>query len=435
MEILLIILTFSVIALFIISFVGQSTISKKEKELLIRDKKIAAKIAELTKANERINDLEIIKTKYQPIIDLEAEVNNLKSEKSIIEENIEKIKDYYSSYELKVDLEEMSYYQPKFNFDNYLEYSDALVIIREAQKELVRTKEIFTVQPISSNKDIANLAVSAFNSDANTIVNSITYNNFEKSKQRLEVSFNKINNLLTNYGLEMSTKYYDLKIQEMGLVYDLKEQERRIKEEQQELNEQMKEEERARVEAEKAREKAIKEQERYEKALEEARLEVEQKSGAERDKFEKQILQLEEKLNEALEERERATAMAQITKKGHVYIISNIGSFGENVYKIGMTRRREPLDRVKELGDASVPFPFDIHAMIYTENAPILENDLHIEFNKNRLNKINLRKEFFNVTIDEIEHKCIELGYKIKLTKLAEAIEYRQTKDLEMSKL
>ena len=434
MDILLIIFAILTFALLIITTVKQSTIKKYEKELLILNNEKTAKNDELKIAYEKINELEKIKMKYQPIIDIEAEANRLNLDRAIVAENLEKIKDYYSDYELKVDLEEMSYYQPKYNFENYLEYSDALIVIREAQKELIRSKEIFITQPNSSNKDIGNLAVSSFNGDANTIVNSITYNNFEKSKQRLEISFNKINNLLTNYRLEMSPKYYDLKVQEMGLVYDLKEQERKIKEEQQELKEQMKEEEKARVEAEKARERAIKEQERYEKALEEARLEIEQKTGAERDKYENQILHLEEKLKEALEERERATAMAQITKKGHVYIISNIGSFGENVYKIGMTRRKEPIDRVKELGDASVPFPFDIHAMIYTEDAPTLENALHNEFNTNRLNKVNLRKEFFNITIDDIEQKCFDLGYKIKLSKLAEAIEFRQSKDLEMTK-
>lgn len=387
--------------------------------------------AGLENKRNTIKELEAIVEKYKPIIDVEKEVKRLLDDKLIVEENLKKIIDYYSDYELKVDLEEMSYYQPKYNFENYLEYSDALVVIREAQKELIRKKEVFTDAATSNNKDIGNLAVNAFNGETTTIINSVTYNNFEKLKEKLEVIFNKINNLITRYGLELSYKYFELKIQEMALVYDLKEQERKIKEEQLELKEQMKEEEKARAEAEKAREKAIKEQERYEQALDAARVELAQKSGDERDEYEKRILALEEKLKEALTEKERATSMAQITKKGHVYIISNIGSFGEHVYKIGMTRRKEPLDRVKELGDASVPFPFDIHAMIYTENAPILEKSLHNEFNEKRLNKINLRKEFFNVTIDDIERKCHDLGYKFKLSKLAEAIEFKQTLDLK----
>ncbi len=100
------------------------------------------------------------------------------------------------------------------------------------------------------------------------------------------------------------------------------------------------------------------------------------------------------KLKDALAERERATAMPQITRKVHVYIISNVGSSGENVYKIGMIRRKEPVVRVVELCVASVPFGFDIHAMVYIEDAPAFENNLHKEFEKFQMNKINLRKEF-----------------------------------------
>ena len=120
--------------------------------------------------------------------------------------------------------------------------------------------------------------------------------------------------------------------------------------------------------------------------------------------------------------------MAQQTKRGHIYIISNIGSFGENVYKIGMTRRLEPTDRVKELGDASVPFQFDIHAMIFSEEAPSLENQLHKEFSDKKVNMLNYRKEFFNVTLDEIEAKISELNIDAEFIKIPEAMEYRETK-------
>lgn len=407
------------------------TLKLNEGKLEESDTRIKDLSSSLELSQKKATGLELLIKKYEPIIDIDSEVEKLKKDKLILEESLRKIQEYYSDYELRTDLEEMSFYQPKYNFENYLEFADALEIIREAQKELIRQKEIFTTIPASQNREIGNLAVNAFNGDATTIIDSITYNNFEKSKEKLTVTFNKINNLLQPYNLQISEQYLSLKIKEMALVYDLKEQERRIKEEQIELKEQMKEEEKARVEAEKAREKAIQEQDRYEKALQEARIEVESKSGAEKEKYEKQIQQLEEKLKEALAEKERATAMAQITKKGHVYIISNIGSFGENVYKIGMTRRKDPIDRVNELGDASVPFGFDVHAMVYTDDAPAFENALHKEFEQQRMNKINLRKEFFKVGIDDIEGACKKLGYKIQLTKLAEAREYRQTLDVE----
>lgn len=137
---------------------------------------------------------------------------------------------------------------------------------------------------------------------------------------------------------------------------------------------------------------------------------------------------LEQQLQEAHAKKERAIAMAQLTKVGHIYVISNIGSFGEEVYKLGMTRRLDPLDRVKELGDASVPFQFDVHAVIYSENAPQLEYELHQKFKDRRLNRINVKKEFFRVTLDEIETFVNQhTGAEIQFTKLAEARDYRET--------
>lgn len=127
--------------------------------------------------------------------------------------------------------------------------------------------------------------------------------------------------------------------------------------------------------------------------------------------------------------------MAQQTRSGHVYIISNIGSFGENVFKIGMTRRLEPSDRVRELGDASVPFPFDIHAMIYSEDAPALENELHKFFALNQMNKVNPRKEFFKVPISDIKNEIENRGLKVKWTITADAAEYRESLAIEKSLL
>ncbi|AVQ10754.1 PF13250 domain protein [Leptospira santarosai] len=119
--------------------------------------------------------------------------------------------------------------------------------------------------------------------------------------------------------------------------------------------------------------------------------------------------------------------MAQQTKAGHVYVISNIGSFGESVFKVGMTRRLDPMDRVKELGDASVPFEFDVHAIVYSENAPELEKLLHRDFEHKRLNLVNNRKEFFEIALDEIEQIVKKHKGDVQFTKAAEAREYRES--------
>lgn len=140
-----------------------------------------------------------------------------------------------------------------------------------------------------------------------------------------------------------------------------------------------------------------------------------------------QVEELQRRLAEAKTNKERAIAQAQMTRSGHVYIISNVGSFGEHVYKIGMTRRLDPMDRVRELGDASVPFSFDVHAIIYSQDAPTLENKLHKLFEGRRVNLINNRKEFFRVTINEIAQAVKENHGEIDITLAAEARDYRKT--------
>lgn len=119
--------------------------------------------------------------------------------------------------------------------------------------------------------------------------------------------------------------------------------------------------------------------------------------------------------------------MAQQTKSGHVYIISNEGSFGKDVYKIGMTRRLEPLDRIKELSSASVPFSFDVHAMIWSEDAPALENMLHKKFALSQVNKVNFRKEFFRIPLSDIRSELENEKLEVKWTMTAEASEYHES--------
>lgn len=124
---------------------------------------------------------------------------------------------------------------------------------------------------------------------------------------------------------------------------------------------------------------------------------------AEKQLYIDKIKSLEDQLKQIKEDIKDVENRQTNTRAGYVYIISNIGSFGENVYKIGVTRRLEPMDRIKELSSASVPFEFDVHAFIFSDDAPKLENILHNYFNKNRINKVNLRKEFFKVSLDEIK--------------------------------
>jgi DNA repair exonuclease SbcCD ATPase subunit len=195
--------------------------------------------------------------------------------------------------------------------------------------------------------------------------------------------------------------------------------------------EQIREEEKARREIEKSLRDAEKEEETLQKAMDKVKAQMEQANEERRAKYEAQIAELEQKWKNAEERNQRALSMAQQTKSGHVYIISNIGSFGENVCKIGMTRRLDPLDRVRELGDASVPFAFDVHAMIWSNDAPALETTLHKKFALGQLNKVNYRKEFFRVSLQDIQEELEKSELEIKWTMTAEAREYRESLAIE----
>ena len=271
------------------------------------------------------------------------------------------------------------------------------------------------------------LMLRAFNNECDSAVLKVKWNNILKMEERIIKSFDAVNKLGESHHIEATRDYLIQKLNELRLTHEFHEKLYEEKEEQKRIKDQMREEEKARREIEKAKEEAEKEEERYEVALEEAKRKMEEAHGEKALEFKNQILKLQRQLEEAHENKERAISRAQMTKSGHVYVISNIGSFGENIFKIGMTRRLEPLDRVKELGDASVPFEFDIHAMIYSEDAPDLEGKLHRTFNDYRVNLVNQRKEFFIVPINEIEKKVKQLHGDIEITKLAEAKEYHET--------
>ena len=199
------------------------------------------------------------------------------------------------------------------------------------------------------------------------------------------------------------------------------------KEEQAEIRRQMREE----TKLEREVEKTFKEEEKYRKLLENAQTQATKAMGTELEKQKEQIALLIKALEEAKAQSARAISRAQQTRSGHVYVISNLGSFGENVYKIGMTRRLEPIDRVKELGDASVPFVFDTHAMIYSEDAPALEKALHKKFDHLRVNLVNQRKEFFKVDLSEIESEIKQLSPDAVFVKTIEAREYQETQSIK----
>jgi hypothetical protein len=245
---------------------------------------------------------------------------------------------------------------------------------------------------------------------------SLTANNFTVCKQRLQDVIERCRGI----GLSVSES------EQAALVADLKAEFERLvraaleREEQARIKAQIREEQKLQREIDREMKQLDRERAAIQAALDKALAEA-------RDEHNEEVERLKARLAEAEEKVQRAKARAEMTKSGYVYIISNVGSFGEGVFKIGMTRRLEPIDRVRELGDASVPFPFDVHMMVSCDDAPKLENALHSALHKTRLNKIKPRKEFFRADIEHIRKIVQENHGEVEYVADAEALEYRQS--------
>jgi hypothetical protein len=345
----------------------------------------------------------------------------------------------FSEIEDSLEMHSFGFYQPKYGFEDAERYKIEIKRIRDHQKELVKAgrgtqcAQEWVVEGSAQKgakmiKEHSKLMLRAFNGECDAAIAKVRYNNVTNLEKRLNRSFEMINKLGASKALYITNEYQYAKLQELFLVHEHRDQLSTEKEEQRQIREQMREEEKAIREIEKARKKAEEEERAKTIALEQAKEEL-AKSGNETEN--KHLLELVNKLEleleDALERKVRAIARASLTRSGHVYVISNVGVFGEGVYKIGMTRRLEPLDRVKELGDASVPFPFDVHAMIYSEDAPGLENTLHKHFASRRLNLVNLRREFFRVSLAEVQNAVSQFATEVTFISFPEAEEFRRS--------
>jgi chromosome segregation ATPase len=404
--------------------------------------------------------------RYQPAIDIDRHVQQgegrvqellqrereIQSEISSAQQSLTRLNEELALASDAAFLVEVGYYEPRYEFEDLPSYESELQQIREKQKAMLRedgtgnnragaaafiTAELTfnnsAAQGRAAQKKTLKLILRAFNGESDSFIARVNYRNVDAMQKRIASAFEAINAITDKYNFcKLNPRYLELRLQELQLVYEYEEAKQQEKEEQARIREQMREEEKAAREAEKAKLQAEKEEAKYQELLQKAEQEVQAASDKDKAKLTAKIEELQQRIAE-IEERKQAISQAMLTKTGHVYIISNVGSFGENVYKIGMTRRLEPMDRVKELGDASVPFPFDVHAMIRTSDAPSLENALHKHFTQRRVNLENDRKEFFRVSIDEIRQELDELKdqlgivSELRLTLLAEAKEYRMS--------
>ena len=437
------------ITLFIVINQCKKAKSKLNAEIKNKNGELSIKIEENNKLN---SDLE----RFSGIVSIENEIESKNKEFSEIQASATELNDKFINaksifkelekdiklYQNDLEFVELGIYEPIFDLETSEKYKERITQIVTRQKQLIKGGNAcvcnteWTVGNSRKQGEIMtrryiNLTLRAFNGECDSLISKVRWNNIKRFEERISKAFTAINKLGKSNNTFITDKYLKLKLDELHLVYELAHKKYQEKEEARAIRTEQREEERAQREFEKARKDAEMEEKRFQKALERAKKDLGLVSGEKLDELNSQIAQLEQNLKDAHEAKERAISRAQETKSGHVYIISNLGSFGENVYKIGMTRRLEPMDRVKELGDASVPFTFDLHAMIFSENAPELENLLHKEFDDRRINKVNYRKEYFRVSLDEIEQVIIDKYEKeVDFIKVIEAQQFRETKSI-----
>lgn len=384
-----------------------------EDALATRD----AALSEVTALTQKIETLE---RQY------DAKTASLKSDYATKRATLDELKRQVAVYDEQLSFAEFGMYEPHFDFSDSDAYKREIKDVRAAQKEMVSSKQATDCptnwhvnDSLAKGRTMINrqtrLTMRAFNTECEAAIANTRWNNATAMERRFLNAAKQINSANASMNLTITEGYLALKLDELHLTHEYRERLKIEKDERAELARAEREEKRLLKEAAAAE----REEQRYAALLAKARTEA----GVD----DTRIAQLEAELAAAHATTERARAMAEMTRCGYVYIISNIGSFGEDVVKIGLTRRLDPSDRVKELGDASVPFVFDTHAMIYSENAPTLEAALHARFADRRINQVNMRKEFFRVDISEVQKAVEELAPDARFFTDREAQDWHET--------
>jgi hypothetical protein len=362
----------------------------------------------------------------QRTINLEKQISEKKDEIIILDDDI--LLQSFGFYKLKYDFENSEIYRVKLEQIR----NQQAVMVREGKAAYCTTDWVINESRKEGERamrDYVKLLLRSFNNECDASIIKVKFNNIKSIEKKIIKAFEILNTLGQRMNIIISADYLNLKLSELYLCYEYELKKQEEKEEQRRIREQMREEAKVQKEIEEMKAKIEKEEKHFNQAIQATNeLLQKAKTDSERDLLQNELTNIQEKLSSIEKDKQEVLYREQNTRAGYVYIISNIGSFGENIYKIGVTRRLDPQERVDELGDASVPFYFDVHAMIFSDDAPSLENALHKAFDDRRLNLINLRREFFQVKLEEIED-IVKRNFNkpVEFTKLANAEQYRQS--------
>lgn len=382
--------------------------------------------------------------KKKELDELNSNVEKLSTEKKTLADKLNELSQKIDNANNAIEMQEYGLYEPKYDFATSLGYKEKLTEIRKNQKEMIRKKvavdyrEGWTVDGSKAKgtkmtNDSIKLVLRAFNNECEAAINKVKYSNYDSIQKRIERSYEQINKLTSVTQVSISYYYLNSKLEELALAYEYAKKKEQEKEELREQRQREREEKALQKEVAQKKKVIDKEINHFKNVI--AELQEKLKSitdDNEATAINKQLSELEQKIGERDHEKEELDYRTANASAGYVYIISNIGSFGKDVFKIGVTRRLDPTERISELSSASVPFKFDIHALIFSYDAYKLETELHNYFDNYKINKVNNHKEFYKIPIEKIKEKLAE--YKeltIDFEEMADAEEYRQTLAIE----
>jgi hypothetical protein len=412
---------------------------KEKKEIAQLKAAMTPEQKELADINVRIEEaqkeyIKIQKQVDQIVIRLRETKNELEDKKREIIETDE-----------AVLLQSFGIYTPHYYYSTSDEYKKQLELIRDKQKVLIKNGRAATgnlnwqvngsaAQGKKMVSDMQKLLLRAFNAECDDAVEHVRFNNIEACEKRIRSSADSISKLGKLMQITISYDFINLKLEELRLMHEYQQKKQEEKEAMKELRAQQREEARVARELEEERKKLEKEKTHYENELKRILDRINVVSDEEKTALEDKRKELEKQLQTINKEMTDVDYRQANQRAGYVYIISNIGAFGENVYKIGMTRRLDPMERIDELGSASVPFDFDVHAIIFTDDAPKLEAALHTAFANRKINHVNQRREFFRVSLDEIK-EVVQKNYDktVEFVELPPAEQYRESLKIQES--
>lgn len=412
-------------------------ILKEAEDKVAGLQKYAEERDELVQANEKM--AKTLKTNERKLLKLKTEFNGIQNLISIfpqlfnergLEPAISDLLKNYDKESLLKNLVDLEYHAM-----NSKELRKEITRVKkEIQKLLEAYEGRYTTK---ANKTIYQLMVIGLQSELQNILYTLSYAKHDEAIGNAKDLIRKYLSITAEGNASIAptiarflSELEPLFIDAINIEYEYYTKREQEKEEQRLIREQMRQDAAERKELEAQRKKLEAEESKFEVELQRTMELLENEADPEKkEKIEARIFELEEQQHKIAEEKEEILKRAN-GKAGYVYIISNLGSFGDQVFKIGMTRRLNPQDRIDELGDASVPFKFDVHAMVFSDDAVSLENRLHQELAAKRLNKVNLRKEFFVTDIDELQNLVEELDSTVEFRKTLMAQEYYRSLEL-----